>query len=108
MSQSSSISCSEQVNHARSQSLFLHEVPSIQKQIHVVVMAEDHTSKLKTKHGRFPQKHKKQMKQRRHVIQPKLPKTASEVSSNWKALAAVSDAHKYLVQKSNQTLKVEL
>ena len=54
-------------------------------------MADNHASKQKTKHERFPQKHKRQTKQRTNVIQPRLPKTASEVSSNWKALAAVSN-----------------
>ena len=59
-----------------------------------VVMAENEASKLcskqTTKRGKFSRKDKKQVKQTKSAVQPRLPKTASEVSSNWKALAAVS------------------
>lgn len=53
-----------------------------------VVMAKD-ASKPKQKHRKFSQKNKKQIKETKPTTQPRLPKTASEVSSNWKALAAV-------------------
>ena len=53
-------------------------------------MAKSEGSKQKTKRRKHSQNNKKKAKQIRAVIQPRLPKTASEVSSNWKALAAVS------------------
>ena len=73
----------------------LHEVQHFEKQIHVV-MAEDHASKTKIKRRKFSQNNKKQAKHTKAVIQPRLPKTASEVSSNWKALSAVSN--KYFIE----------
>ncbi|CAB4021623.1 Hypothetical predicted protein, partial [Paramuricea clavata] len=57
-------------------------------------MAEDHASKTKIKHRKFSQNNKKQAKHTKDVIQPRLPKTASEVSSNWKALSAVIQTNK--------------
>ncbi|XP_028394840.1 RNA exonuclease 4-like [Dendronephthya gigantea] len=58
-----------------------------------VVMAND-ASKQKQKHRKFSQKNKIQIKEAKPVTQPRLPKTASEVSSNWKALAVTLQANK--------------
>jgi hypothetical protein len=57
---------------------------------------DDHASKTKIKHRKFSLKNKKQPKHTKAVIQPRLPKTASDVSSNWKALSAVSN--KYFIE----------